>query len=520
MNQYDDPFTPNPNLRFVAYCRKSSEEDGKQIQSLDTQERILTELSQKYNLKVVKLLREQKSAKDDNNRPLFNLMLEMIEKQEANAILVIHADRLSRNLIEAGKINKLFDNDQLLEIRTPYNRYCSVQDLLHIGFDFLFASHTPRDNSIKIKQGMDTKVNQGGWPGLAPIGYLNDRLNHTIYPDQIRAKYITRAFEYYASQKVTGIKQLEKTLYEQGFRSKYGYKVRKSTLARVLRNPVYYGIVHRHGKQYPGNHKPLISKSIWNKVQKLLDDTNRSKKQKHTFLYRDYLYCAQCGCKITATIKKGKYHYYYCTNGRGQCDQHRKYLNEDKVQNLVSQTIAGFTLDKKLAELSFKAYKAEYLNKQAQSLSSKTNLEKHLKTIEEKLEKLLDLYLSGNLTKEKYTQKDTMLNNEETELKLQIKKLKQQNPENTLELLEEIKNYCCNLQNMFEQGNTKVKSHILKSVLWNLKVKNGEVLEQQYKLPYAYLQNFNDLDDPAKRRKRWDSNPRNPEGCRFSKPVQ
>ena len=33
---------------------------------------------------------------------------------------------------------------------------------------------------------------------------------------------------------------------------------------------------------------------------------------------------------------------------------------------------------------------------------------------------------------------------------------------------------------------------------------DGEVLEQQYKLPYAYLQNFNDLDDPAKRRAVWD----------------
>ena len=106
-------------MKYIIYCRKSSEDDSKQIQSLETQESLLMDYSKKADLMVVDVLHESRSAKNDNNRPLFNSMLEKIENGALDGILVAHIDRLSRNGTESAKIMKLFEQGSLKEIRTP-----------------------------------------------------------------------------------------------------------------------------------------------------------------------------------------------------------------------------------------------------------------------------------------------------------------------------------------------------------------------------------------------------------------
>src|ERR1700722_4518443 len=96
-------------MRYFIYCRRSSEEESKQIQSLETQERELLEYATKYNLEIKEIIKESKSAKTDGNRPLFSKMFESISHGEASGVLVLHIDRLSRNGIESGKIIKLFE---------------------------------------------------------------------------------------------------------------------------------------------------------------------------------------------------------------------------------------------------------------------------------------------------------------------------------------------------------------------------------------------------------------------------
>lgn len=70
--------------------------------------------------------------------------------------------------------------------------------------------------------------------------------------------------------------------------------------------------------------------------------------------------CANCGCYVTAEIKKGRYIYYHCTNGRGNCDQKSLNTNETslheqfaiKLEDLqISQTMIDIVYRAKLEEL-------------------------------------------------------------------------------------------------------------------------------------------------------------------------
>lgn len=287
--------------KYFIYCRKSSEEGDRQVQSLDTQERINLELATKNDLSIVDVIRESRSAKEDGNRPLFTQMLKRIAEGDANGIIVVHTDRLSRNFIEAGQIIKLLEKGVLTEVLTPTQSYGSVQSLLYMGFDFVFSSHYSRDLSHKVRDGNQSKLLKGEYPSYAPEGYVN--VVGGIVPSPISG-WIPTAFRDYASGSWS-VKTLAKRLAVAGHRTRTGKKISSSHLHRILTNPEYCGVIERKGKIYPGKHEPLIDKATFDTVQLIIQNRHRGRKQKYDFTYRDYLTCGECGCKITAGVAKG-----------------------------------------------------------------------------------------------------------------------------------------------------------------------------------------------------------------------
>lgn len=269
-------------MKYFIYCRKSSEGESKQAQSLSTQQRILTELTSRLDLEIADIFKESKSAKDPQNRPLFDQMLDRIRQGEAEGILVVHTDRLARNLVEAGIITKLFEHGLLKEIKTPSNTYDSAQAMLYLGFDFVFAAHYSRKLSIKVKEGNKSKLLKGEYPSYAPIGYVNIRPGKGIEPDPIRAPFIKQAFELYSTGEYS-MKTLANELEKRGFRSRRGKKKSASSIHRLLNNPEYYGVIRRKEKLYPGSHEPLITKSMFDHVQELIDGRSPTAKRKHDY---------------------------------------------------------------------------------------------------------------------------------------------------------------------------------------------------------------------------------------------
>ncbi len=106
-------------MRYVIYCRKSSESDERQIQSLGDQISTLIPFVEQRRLNVVaEPLQESKSAKMPG-RPLFNEMVSMIEKGTANGLILLNPTRLSRNTVDTGQIIFLMDLGKLDEVVTP-----------------------------------------------------------------------------------------------------------------------------------------------------------------------------------------------------------------------------------------------------------------------------------------------------------------------------------------------------------------------------------------------------------------
>ena len=83
--------------KFFIYTRKSTDDKDRQVRSISDQLSELKELALKEQLEVVDVFVEKQTAKIPG-RPVFNEMIERMEKGEATGILAWHPFMLTTSL--------------------------------------------------------------------------------------------------------------------------------------------------------------------------------------------------------------------------------------------------------------------------------------------------------------------------------------------------------------------------------------------------------------------------------------
>ena len=475
-------------MEYIIYCRKSSEAEDRQVLSIDSQLSELQTLAKRENLKVKKVFKESMSAKAPG-RPVFNEMMNYIKenKGEEIGLLVWKLDRLSRNSVDGGVLIWMIDTREIAEIKTYEKVFKNTSDDKFImNLDFGMSKKFVDDLSVNVKRGNRAKLEKGGWPNRAPLGYLNNKSKNTIVIDKKLSGYVIRMFELCASGKYN-FQEISNILFEEGLRTKSGKKVFKSTIQRILNKPFYYGVMERDGKFYKGNHKPLITKELFDKAQLAIQQRNRPKRQTLFFPYRGFINCS-CGCMYTATIKKG-HNYYYCTNGKGQCEAHKKYLPSPIAGDLLAQVLEEIKFDEEFIDISYEAYKEKYLSEMYYKETAKENIEKELSNVRNKKEKLLDAYLSSLIDQSLYESKLKELENNKTTLKSQLSNLGVGNidRENTLEQIKNIFLTASRAKKDFMERDPYQKRELLEILLWNIEIENEKIAHSRFKEPYSIL---------------------------------
>ena len=86
-------------MKYILYARKSTEEDDRQVLSIEAQLVELQEYAAKEKLEIVASFQEAKTAKEPG-RIKFAEMLSLIERERADGIISWHPDRLARNSVD------------------------------------------------------------------------------------------------------------------------------------------------------------------------------------------------------------------------------------------------------------------------------------------------------------------------------------------------------------------------------------------------------------------------------------
>jgi len=197
----------------------------------------------------------------------------------------------------------------------------------------VISSAYVRNLSDNVKRSKDHAVKNGVWGSKAPLGYKNvsSSAGKTLETDPMWSTFIRKIFELYATGSCSLLTLAQETK-AQGWTNGNGKAMNTSQLNRFLDDHFYYGMMQVKGKLYPHKYPPLISESLFNQVQKIKHRASRSNAchaGKKEILLRGLMTCNCCSSRITGDIKKSKYVYYSCTNGKGTCK--KEWVREEEL---------------------------------------------------------------------------------------------------------------------------------------------------------------------------------------------
>jgi len=208
-------------MRYIIYARKSTEEDDRQILSIEAQLHELSEFAAKEKLEIVASFCEAKTAKEPG-RMKFAEMLELIEKDKSDGILSWHPDRLARNSVDGGKIIHLVDQGRIKALKFPTFWFePTPQGLFMLQIAFGQSKYYVDNLRENVTRGMNQKIRNGVWPCLAPIGYLNNPKTRGIDLNKKKSPLVKKMFELYATGKYN-LRELTDWAKDSNFKSNLG----------------------------------------------------------------------------------------------------------------------------------------------------------------------------------------------------------------------------------------------------------------------------------------------------------
>lgn len=496
-------------LKFGRYLRKSSEEKDRQVLSIESQRNEMKDLAKTLKIKILKEFIDEGSGHKPNERAGFSTMIKAIEAGDINALLVWKADRLARNPIEGGYLLYLLQNGVLRCIKTPYNTYLPTDNTLPLTIEFGMANQFSLDLSRNVKRGNKTKIEKGGFCHVAPIGYLNDRINKTIIKDPERFDQVRKMWNLLLTDMYSLSEICEIANKEWGFRTMKrkktgGVKLRISSLYKMFNNRFYYGYIRSGNNKGWGNHLAMVTENEFERGQEILRKRGRKTKSNKEFPFTGLIKCRECDCKITAEekvkyvcpncgkhqsgknpkpclrckkkitreiIANGKwYTYYHCTKKKGDCKQ--PSIRGKDLKQQIDQILQSIEIDADFEKWSIKWLKFLNEEKFCEKKKENTMFQRNYNQAEEKLKRLIEMRAEGEITKEQFFKMKEETQLECNQWKQRFQKAEVDRDEWLKEAEREI-DFVLGISNRFDEGTIKEKRYIFSKVGSNFTLEDG-----------------------------------------------
>ena len=489
----------NNTIKYFVYCRKSSEDEDRQVLSINSQIEALKELAQRLELKVVRIFTESKSAEAPYQRPVFTEMIQRIKRGEAESILCWKLDRLARNPDEAGMIIGMLKRKEIKHIKTNERDYHPQDNAIISYVEFGMADQYSRDLSVNVKRGLKTKLQMGWYPSYAPLGYLNTKTkekgNNEIIKDPERFNIVKQMWDLMLTGNFTPPQIVKIADKEWKFKTRTTKNfvrrpLSRSQIYKIFTNPFYYGgfeYPKGSGNWYQGKHEPMITEEEYDRAQAILGRKGKPRPKKHIFAFTGLMRCGSCGASITAEekFKKQKngnlhhYIYYHCT----------KRINPDCAEKAIELKELNKQIDGFLERISiserFKDWALKYLHEIRQDEAKATEdivatKHKAYESVVKQLDSLLIKYTSPEnaderiMTEQEYTGLRTRLLKEKNELEAELNATDKQ-IEEWVELSEKTFNFARYARIWFAKGDLETKRAIFTCLGSDLILKDQKV---------------------------------------------
>ena len=215
--------------KYFIYCRKSSEDEERQILSIEAQLQELRDYAKQSGLFVIKEFTESRTAKEPG-RPIFNQMLLELEKGNASGILAWNPDRLARNSVDGGRIIYLVDTGKITLLKFPTFWFeATPQGKFMLSVAFGQAKYYTDNLRENILRGIRQKLRRGEFPCKAPLGYFNEPRLRTIEPNPKTFPLVKQTLELFVTGEFS-LTKIQAKMFSLGLVGKDGNKMALSSI--------------------------------------------------------------------------------------------------------------------------------------------------------------------------------------------------------------------------------------------------------------------------------------------------
>ena len=407
----------NMIFKVAMYIRLSREDgDKEESSSVTNQRNIITRfINENDNFIIVDEYVDDGYTGTNFNRPAFQRMIKDIEKGKINTVITKDLSRLGRDYIDTGRyVQRYFPENRV--------RYIALLDGIDTLEDAGMNDIAPfksvindmyvKDISKKITSALKERKTAGNFLAVtAPYGYKKNPENrYQLVINEEEAKVVRYIFRLYLQG--NGLTKIAKILTEKEIpvtgisrnigttrKSKLYNCWKQTTISRILKNPVYIGNLEQFKRKKVNykskkrvsvpkedrvicynTHEPIIKKEDFDEVQKIITENKAfSKSTKHDYLFKGFLYCADCGAKLYLTYsdyaykKYGEYRYttvcYTYSKYYNQCSRHSNsipILENILIENIkkVCNAYLNRDLEKELIEMVEKENKRNVLEQE------------------------------------------------------------------------------------------------------------------------------------------------------------
>lgn len=467
-------------MRVAIYIRVSTQEQAKEGYSLGEQEERLKAYCTARDWDIVKVYSDGGFSGGNIDRPALQQLIRDIKNKSIDIVLVYKLDRLSRsqkdtlNLIEDVFIKNGVDfvsMNENFDTSSPFGRAM-------IGILSVFAQLEREQIRERMELGRVARAKEGYFHGggFVPIGY--DYIDSKLVINDYEAMQVREIYDLFLKgYAITRIHKIIKSKYT----NKYGNWLTETTIRSCLTSPLYYGMVTFAGVMYEGQHEPIVTKEMFDKVQKRIKDLGATHKGsrktpfKPTQLLGGIIWCGNCGARYYTHHINGRKHlkdhkgwnYYACySRMKGSKKMivdpncKNKNWNVKEVDKIVIDEILKLNFDQSYLEKISKQNKEEFINDNNVQI-----IQARLNEISKELDRIMDLYQLGNIPIDKIAERMDKLNNERMALENELHNLEQEKGEDKKISLAQTKDILKNAKVILDSDDLDKKRQLVHSLI-------------------------------------------------------
>jgi DNA invertase Pin-like site-specific DNA recombinase len=372
-------------MKVFLYERVSSEEQVRHGYSLDAQDEALKQFCEKNGHVVLGVYRDEgiSARKPYTKRPAMVQLLNDLEQVKPDIILFTKLDRWFRNIKEYYKVQDILDRNKVnwKAINEEYDT-STASGRLYVNIKLSIAQDEADRTSERIRDIQGQLIAQGKFlGGSLPLGYKLEN-KHIVFSDDI--KIVKEAIDYFT---------LHQSAYStaQYINEKYDLSYSSQSLINLLRHPLLKGEYHNQ----PNYCEALLTDEEWSALQSITQRNIKKASKKRAYLFSGLIKCPCCGCNMGGVTTSG-IKYYRCNKKfNSTCDMphniREQFIEEWLLENVEENFRVNVTMKPKEQSESPNKYK-------------------------ERLSRLNDMYLMGNITQEEYKAKSADLQKKIAEL--------------------------------------------------------------------------------------------------------